>query len=99
MKWWLDLSVAKAVGEYVMFEYNGRIYNDKIDYSRIIMKGFLNSFEKTEDAMFYLIKGLEMLEHELSNQYKNSNKRDLDEWLQIRSLQSGIEELKGKNSS
>lgn len=99
MKWWEDLLAAKAVGESGMFEYDGKMYKDGLDYSRVIMKGFLNNFEKTKDAMFYLIKGLEMLEHELSNQYKNSNKRDLDEWWQIRRLQSGIEELKGKNSS
>lgn len=99
MKWWEDLLAAKAVGESGMFDYNGRIYNDKIDYSRIIMKGFLNNFEKTEDAMFYLIKGLEMLDHELSNKCSNSEKVDIKEWGRVRRLQSAIEELKGKNSS
>ncbi len=99
MKWWEDLLAAKAVGESGMFEYNGRMYKDGSDYSRVIMKGFLNHFEEAEDAMFYLIKGLEMLHHELSNKYSDSEKVDINEWRRVRRLQSAIDELKGKNSS
>ena len=91
--------VVKAVGEYEMFTYDGRMYQDDVDYSRVIMKGFLNHFEETEDAMFYLIKGLEMLHHELSNKCSDSEKVDIKEWGRVRRLQSAIEELKGKNSS
>ena len=95
MKWWADLSVAKAVGESVMFEYDGRMYKDGSDYSRVIMKGFLNNFEETKDGMFYLTKGLEMLHHELLSQYSNSKKVDMKEWGHLMRLQRAIEELKG----
>lgn len=61
-----------------MFEYNGRSYNEGSDYSRVILKGFFNHFEKTEDAMFYLIKGLEMIHHELYKEYVKESESDKD---------------------
>ena len=77
-----------------MFEYNGRMYNgDGSDYSRVILKGFLNHFENTEDGLFYLIKGLEMILHELENKeyididYKQSHR--------INKIRKSIDELKG----
>ena len=42
------------------------------------MKGFLNHFEKTEDGIFYLIKGLEMILHELENKEYIDNKEERD---------------------
>lgn len=86
-----------------MFEYNGMIHQGGPDYSRVIMKGFFNHFEKTEDAMFYLIKGLEMIHHELYNEYANEMENDKDPYPgkyykkepKCRQLARAIDELKG----
>lgn len=80
-----------------MFEYNGRSYNDGADYSRLVMKGFLNHFEKTEDGIFYLIKGLEMILHELENKeyIDNKEERDYEQGHRINKLRHSIDQLKG----
>ena len=82
-----------------MFEYNGMIHQGGPDYSRVILKGFLNNFEHTGDGMFYLIKGLEMLLHELENEldndkaisYENRSKQQH----RLSRLRRSIEELRG----
>ena len=78
-----------------MFEYNGMIHQGGPDYSRVIMKGFLNGFEHTEDAMFYLTKGLEMIHHELQSQYDNKKEDDYHELHKINKLRNCIDQLKG----
>lgn len=78
-----------------MFEYNGMMHQGGPDYSRVIMKGFLNGFEHTNDAIFYLIKGLEMIHHELQSEYDNKNQQDHIAQHRINRLRRSIEELKG----
>ena len=81
-----------------MFEYNGKMYNgDGSDYSRVILKGFLNHFENTEDGIFYLIKGLEMILHELENKeyIDNNGERDYKQSHRINKIRKCIDELIG----
>lgn len=65
------------------------------EYSRIILKGFFNNFEDNEDAIFYLTKGLEMILHELQNEYDNKSQQDHIAQHRINRLRRCIDELKG----
>lgn len=81
--------------------YDSRLYGDGSDYSRMIMKGFLNSFQYHKDGMFYLIKGLEMLYHELDKEYANAVERNHGEedWAEehmLKRLDAAIADLKGR---
>lgn len=79
-----------------MSDYNLYMYKDDGPvYSRSIMKGFLNNFEHTGDAIFYLIKGLEMIHHELLSQEVNAKDKDYLQQNRIMKLQRAIDELKG----
>ena len=82
-----------------MFEYNGMMHQGGPDYSRVILKGFLNNFEHTEDGLFYLTKGLEMLLHELENELSNDKTISYEDaskqFHRISRLRRCIEELKG----
>ena len=78
-----------------MFEYNGMMHQGGPDYSRVILKGFLNNFEYTEDAMFYLTKGLEMIHHELLSQEVNAKDKDYLQQHRITKLRRAIDELIG----
>ena len=82
------------MSDYDLYMYE-KDDNDGPKYSRSIMKGFLNNFERTEDGLFYLTKGLEMLHHELYSAEVNSDKRDCIQEMRIRRLQRAIDELKG----